>query len=70
MDHYVDLTQIVANVVAVLGVPAALFAYAQGKRREQRDRDLGTHSVLDDRFDAHMSELVAPVDADPPPPGG
>lgn len=45
-----DVLQALANVAAVLGIPAALFVYIQEKRRERIEREYGTYHALDEKY--------------------
>lgn len=48
--EWVDAFALGADLVAILGVPAALYVFLLEKRRERRDREYGTYHALDEKY--------------------
>lgn len=50
----IQLLDMLANVAAVLGIPAAIFLFLHEKQKERREREYGTYDALDDKYIAYL----------------
>ncbi|MCA9872611.1 MAG: hypothetical protein KC441_03130 [Anaerolineales bacterium] len=49
-----QLLDMLANVAAILGIPAAIFLFVNEKQKERREREYGTYDALDDKYIAYL----------------
>lgn len=45
-----DLAELLSYIAIILGIPAAIFQYAQAVRKEQRDRESASYEVVEDKY--------------------
>lgn len=59
-----DIVQLVAHIVAILGLPAALISYWIQTQRQQRDQELGTYNSLDEKYIEYLKLCMAHPELD------
>ncbi len=47
---FVEIIDLLAQLVTLIGVPAAIYVFLEEKRKERREREYGTYHALDEKY--------------------